>query len=143
MFNSVSFYQVMKILCTPLIIFIQSQFYDIQTDTRTKLSLLPVCIGIFITVATDMEINFYGTIFACLATISNTLYTIVKKKIFFNDKFLKWGKTKMNELDANPMQILLYQSITSCILLLFCIPIFDNVELLMAYHYDSENVVRN
>jgi solute carrier family 35, member E3 len=77
MFNSVSFYQIMKILCTPLIIFIQAQYYDIHTDTRTKLSLLPVCVGIFISVITDMEINIIGTVFAILATLSNTLYTIV------------------------------------------------------------------
>eukprot|EP01080_Neovahlkampfia_damariscottae_P003729 gene3729-6617_t len=127
MFNSVSFYQVMKILCTPLIILIQSYFYDIQTDSRTKLALLPVCFGIFITVVTDLEVNLYGTIFASLATISNTLYTI-------------WGKTKMKELDANPMQILLYQSITACILLCFCIPVFDDTELLITYHYNVENV---
>eukprot|EP01080_Neovahlkampfia_damariscottae_P010053 gene10053-2477_t len=127
MFNSVSFYQVMKILCTPLIIFIQSYFYDVQTDNRTKLALLPVCVGIFITVVTDMEINLVGTIFALLATLSNTLYTI-------------WGKTKMNELDANPMQILLYQSITSCIMLCFCIPIFDNTKLLMVYNFTPTNI---
>jgi solute carrier family 35, member E3 len=67
----------MKILCTPTIILIQERFYGISTDNRTKISLLPVCFGIFVTVVTDMEVNLVGTIFAILATISNTLYTIV------------------------------------------------------------------
>lgn len=46
----------------------------------------------------------------------------------------------MNELDANPMQILLYQSGTSAIILSCFIPIFDDVNLIRKYEYEFENV---
>jgi solute carrier family 35 protein E3 len=81
LYNSVSFYQVMKILGTPVIIFIEYYFYNKETSNNTKLSLIPVCVGIFITVVTDIEINTIGTIYAVLAIGSNSIYTIV---IIFN-----------------------------------------------------------
>jgi solute carrier family 35 protein E3 len=127
LYNSVSFYQVMKILCTPVIIAIESVFYGKYTDNRVKLSLIPVCLGIFITVATDFEVNLIGTVFALVAVVSNSLYTI-------------YGKTKQSELQANAMQILLYQSIQSAVILLFCIPIFDDTSKLLAYKFDTDSM---
>jgi solute carrier family 35, member E3 len=70
----------MKILCTPVIIFIEYYFYNKETSRNTMLSLVPVCIGIFITVVTDMSMNFIGTVYAIVAIASNSLYTIVRKK---------------------------------------------------------------
>jgi solute carrier family 35, member E3 len=96
-YNSVSFYQIMKILCTPTIILIKFYFYGEKTTRNTILSLLPVCVGIFIAIVTDTEINVVGTIWAILAVGSNSMYTI-------------YGKTKQNELEASAMQLLLYQS---------------------------------
>jgi hypothetical protein len=49
----------------------------------------------------------------------------------------------MSELDANPMQILLYQSATSAVILLFFIPAFDSVSLLIDFPYDSNNMVNS
>jgi solute carrier family 35, member E3 len=70
----------MKILCTPVIIFIEYYFYNKETSRNTILSLVTVCIGIFITVVTEMSMNFIGTVYAILAIASNSLYTIVRKK---------------------------------------------------------------
>ena len=47
----------------------------------------------------------------------------------------------MAELNANPMQILLYQSATSAVILLFFIPFFDSVSHLQTYPYDATNMV--
>jgi len=126
LYNSVSFYQVMKILGTPAIVFVQDRFYNTPTDFHTKLTLIPICIGCAIAVVTDLEINLVGTLWAIAAVGSNSMYTI-------------WGKTKMNELDANPMQILLYQSGTSAIMLIFCIPFFDDLSLIRAYEFNTAN----
>lgn len=130
LYNSVSFYQVMKILCTPVIIAIEAFFYAKYTDGRTKLTLVPVCLGIFITVVTDFEINLVGSIFALIAVLSNSLYTI-------------YGKTKQNELQANAMQILLYQSAQSAVILALFIPMFDDVSALRAFKFNRDNMVCN
>jgi solute carrier family 35, member E3 len=69
-----------------------------------------------------------GTIYALLAVVSNTMYTI-------------YGKTKQQELQCNAMQILLYQSIMSAFILMFFIPVFDDVKGLAMYAFDSVNSV--
>lgn len=77
LFNSVSFYQVMKIFGTPAIVLVQYYFYGVVTDNYTRLTLLPICVGSLISVFTDLETNLLGTVWAILAVISNTMYTIV------------------------------------------------------------------
>ncbi len=67
----------MKILCTPFILFIEYILYNKSTDTKTKLTLIPTCIGIFITVVTDMDVNLLGTVYALLAVGANAMYTVV------------------------------------------------------------------
>jgi solute carrier family 35 protein E3 len=128
MYNSVSFYQVMKILCTPAIIAIETLVYNKPTSFQIKLTLIPVCFGIFVTVCTDVEINLIGSIFALVAVGSNAMYTI-------------YGKRKQNELNVNAMQLLLYQSIMSAIILAFCVPVFDNIKELAEYEFTLPNVL--
>lgn len=128
LYNSVSFYQVMKILCTPAIIAIETLVYHKPTSFQIKLTLIPVCFGIFITVFTDVDINLVGTFFAIVAVGSNAMYTI-------------YGKRKQNELNVNAMQILLYQSIMSAVILAFCIPVFDDVKELMNYEFTPQNIL--
>jgi solute carrier family 35 protein E3 len=117
----------MKILGTPAIVFVQDRFYNTPTDNPTKLALVPICIGCAVAVVTDLEVNLIGTFWAIAAVASNTMYTI-------------WGKSKMNELDANAMQILLYQSGTSAVMLMVLVPFFDDISLIRAYEYNSVNV---
>src|SRR3989338_1069850 len=72
--NSVSVYQISKILVTPVLILLE---YITQGKTQSKetfLSLVPVCIGIMITVYTDAEVNLIGTFWAFLAIIANAFY---------------------------------------------------------------------
>lgn len=128
LYNSVSFYQVMKILCTPTIIAIETLMYNKPTSFQVKLTLVPVCFGIFMTVFTDVDMNFVGTMFAVIAVGSNAMYTI-------------YGKRKQNELNVNAMQILLYQSIMSAVILTFCIPICDDVSELLKYDFTLESVL--
>jgi len=121
-FNSVSFYQVTKILCTPLIIAIEFHMFR-KRETRDVLwSLIPTCVGIFSTVYTDSQINFTGSVWAILAVLSNSFYTI-------------FGKSKQNELGLNPLQILAYQAPISTIMLLPAIPFFDDWGKILAYQY--------
>lgn len=104
--NTVSIYQIFKIFCTPVIVCIESCIYKHHQTLPTLLSLLLVCVGIAITFYADTTVNFVGTFWASAAVIANSLYTV-------------WGKTKQIELNASPMQLLLYQAGTSAFLLLF------------------------
>ncbi|EFC46249.1 predicted protein, partial [Naegleria gruberi] len=118
-FNNISIsiiLSVMKIVCTPTIIGIEYLFYR-----RTQERRIPVCLGTFVTVFTDMDMNLYGSFMAILAVISNSLYTI-------------YGTEKQKELNANSLQVLLYQSLTSAFILMFTIPFLNDVHVI--YNYD-------
>ncbi|ORC90803.1 uncharacterized protein TM35_000072270 [Trypanosoma theileri] len=117
--NTVSVYQTSKIMCTPVIVWIEYTYYHKRENIGTLLSLVPICIGVGFTVYSDTNLNFSGTIWAILAIISNSLYTI-------------WGKTKQNELGVTPMQLLLYQAPISAVMLLFVLPL-DGIGELIAY----------
>lgn len=119
--NSVGVYQTSKILCTPVIVAVEYVAYHKRETRETLISLLPVCIGVFITVYTDNELNWIGSVWAILAIVSNSFYTI-------------WGKTKQSELNVSPMQILTYQAPLSAAMLLFATPI-DGLSQLRAYTY--------
>ncbi|KEG12894.1 hypothetical protein DQ04_01351170 [Trypanosoma grayi] len=117
--NSVSVYQTSKIICTPLIVWIEHVYYHKREDVWTLISLAPICFGVAFTVYSDTNLNPMGTLWAFLAIISNSLYTI-------------WGKTKQTELGVSPMQLLTYQAPLSALILLFALPI-DGIGNLMAY----------
>lgn len=118
--NSVSVYQVSKILCTPLIIAIEALWYGKRERRTTLLSLIPVCFGVSITFYVDSDVNLMGAVWIILAIISNSLYTV-------------WGKAKQLELDAQPMQLLLYQAPISAVILLFVAVPLDGKDALLSY----------
>ncbi|KAG5496719.1 hypothetical protein JIQ42_03551 [Leishmania sp. Namibia] len=118
--NSVSVYQVLKILCTPIILCIERVHYGKREKLSTLLSLLPVCVGVAITCFSDTDVNWIGTMWALLAIIANSLYTI-------------WGKTKQVEMGVQPMQLLMYQAPMSAVMLLLAVLPLDNAEKLAAY----------
>lgn len=118
--NSVSVYQVSKIFCTPVIVGLEATLYKRRESRRTLLSLVPVCIGVGITVYSDAQLNVTGTVWAVLAIVANSFYTI-------------WGKTKQDELQAQPMQLLLYQAPMSAAMLLLVAGPLDGVDALRKY----------
>lgn len=125
--NSVSVYQISKILVTPVLIMLE---YITQGKTQTRetlLSLIPVCVGIIITVYTDAEVNLVGTFWAGLAIVANSFYTM-------------WGSTKQKELEVTPMQILSYQAPVSAVMLCFTLPIFEPFHELTAFKFTSKSI---
>jgi solute carrier family 35 protein E3 len=122
--NSVSVYQISKILCTPVIVAVEWFYYGKKQSRATVLSLLPVCIGIAIAVYSDSSLNWVGSFWCVLAIISNSFYTI-------------WGKTKQDELKCNALQILSYQAPMSAVMLLFFIPVADDLAALQAFKMTS------
>ncbi|AYU81068.1 hypothetical protein, conserved [Leishmania donovani] len=125
--NSVSVYQVLKILCTPMIVLVERVHYGKREKLSTLLSLLPVCIGVGVTFYADTDVNWMGTVWAFLAIIANSLYTI-------------WGKTKQVELGAQPMQLLIYETPLSAVMLLLVVIPLDGGEKLAAYEVTFKTV---
>lgn len=125
--NSVSIYQISKILCTPLIVFIELIIYGKRESRAVLLSLVPVCLGIIISFYADADVNWVGSFWAFLAVIANSFYTI-------------WGKTKQQELGVTPMQILTYQAPVSAVMLVLSLPLMDPVQEVIAYKHTSFSV---
>lgn len=111
-YNSVGFYQLMKVLTTPMIVFIQTMWYNETFSLKIKLSLFITCIGVAIGTVTDTEANLIGTIVALSALLITSLYQI-------------WVGTKQKELECNPYQLLYWQAPISALLLIPCVPVLD------------------
>eukprot|EP00742_Colponemidia_sp_Colp-10_P003811 GILJ01004061.1.p1 GENE.GILJ01004061.1~~GILJ01004061.1.p1 ORF type:complete len:320 (-),score=44.79 GILJ01004061.1:148-1086(-) len=122
LFNTVSVYQLMKVMTTPTIVTIQYSLYGVSLDNMLKLSLVPVCIGVTLATVSSIEMTLVGAIYGVLGIVSASMYQI-------------WVGTKQKELGVNSMQLLFYQAPISAILLIFCIPFFDNVSNLLAFEY--------
>eukprot|EP00667_Euglena_gracilis_P013244 EG_transcript_13657 len=122
-YNSVGFYQIMKIANTPAILIMEYWLYGKRQHPRVLWALLIVCAGIGAAVFTEPKLNFVGAIHATLAVMFNSLYTI-------------WGKHKQVELKCNSPQLLLYQAPVAAGLLLFPM-MFDNMQGFLAYEYTN------
>ena len=95
-FNSVGFYQLMKVLTTPAIVLIQYVLYSVNVHNNLKLALLPVCIGVAMATVSDVEMNFWGTFHAVCGILSTSFYQI-------------WVKSKQQDLQLNSYQLLFLQ----------------------------------
>jgi len=115
-YNTVGFYQIMKTMTTPTILFIQTTFYNEKFSIPVVLSLIPVCVGSAITGISNVQVNVLGTVYAVAGVLVTSMYQILVG-------------TKQRELSVDSMQLLLYQAPISAFLLIFIIPIFDNVSL--------------
>lgn len=111
-YNSVGFYQLVKVLTTPMIVVIQTIWYNETFSLKIKLSLAVTCVGVIIGTVTDTEANLIGTIVALSALLITSLYQI-------------WVGTKQKELECNPYQLLYYQAPISALILIPIVPVLD------------------
>lgn len=112
--NSVTVYQMSKIICTPVIVLMEKRKYNQKLSYLTKVSLVIVCAGSLTSVGMDVNLTFSGLVWCVLAIFCGALYTV-------------WGKSKQEDLDATPLQLLLYQTGISSVLLILSLPLFENV----------------
>ncbi|CUF15972.1 transmembrane protein, putative [Bodo saltans] len=116
-YNSVGFYQLMKVLTTPIIVVIQTLFYNETFPTNIKLSLALTCVGVAIATVTDSEANLIGTLVAISALLVTCMYQI-------------WVGTKQKELECNSYQLLYWQAPISAVILVPIIPLLDDLSTL-------------
>eukprot|EP00668_Euglena_longa_P048280 GGOE01065348.1.p1 GENE.GGOE01065348.1~~GGOE01065348.1.p1 ORF type:complete len:336 (+),score=96.36 GGOE01065348.1:45-1010(+) len=126
-YNSVGFYQIMKIANTPAILIMEYFLYGKRQHPRVLWALVVVCTGIGAAVFTEPKLNFIGAIHATLAVMFNSLYTI-------------WGKHKQVELQCNSPQLLLYQAPVAAGLLLFPL-VFDDMQGFLSYEFTPTSLV--
>ena len=113
-YNSVGFYQLIKVLTSPMIAFIQEKFFGVPLPMPLKLTLALECLGVMIGTVTDVSVNFAGLVFAVLGLLGATYYQI-------------FVKTKQKALGADSFQVLHYQAPQSMLLVACMTPMFDNV----------------
>ena len=111
-YNSVGFYQLMKVLTTPMIVVIQTIWYNETFSLKIKLSLVVTCLGVAVGTVTDTEANLIGTIVSLSALLITSLYQI-------------WVGTKQKELECNSYQLLYYQAPISALMLIPIVPLLD------------------
>lgn len=104
--NSVGFYQLMKVLTSPVIVVIQYLNNGVELHYKLRLALIPICLGVGLATCSDIEMNFTGTLYAVLGILSTSMYQI-------------WVKSKQKELGLNSYQLLFYQAPISSIIVFF------------------------
>ncbi|KAF6032555.1 SLC35E3 [Bugula neritina] len=112
--NTVGTYQISKFMTTPCIIFIQTVFFQKKFSWKVKLTLIPVCLGVFLNNYNDVQINLKGLIFATSGVMVTSIYQV-------------WVGSKQQEFQANSMQLLYYQAPLSALLLMIVIPFAEPV----------------
>eukprot|EP01013_Petalomonas_cantuscygni_P005632 TRINITY_DN1628_c0_g1_i1.p1 TRINITY_DN1628_c0_g1~~TRINITY_DN1628_c0_g1_i1.p1 ORF type:complete len:331 (+),score=40.92 TRINITY_DN1628_c0_g1_i1:514-1506(+) len=141
LFNSVTIYQLSKILCTPFVVLIE-WWCTGRTHSRLALAaLIPVCLGFMLAVIAETSVSAMGIAWASAAVMSNALYTV-------------WGGTKQKELQTSPQNLLLYQSSLSTLLLLVVVPVtnaiaavtgmrplFEDLSVALTFPYSTNLVI--
>ena len=113
-YNSVGFYQLIKVLTAPLLVIIQSFFYGQTFSTKIKVSLAVTCTGVALATGSDTEANAFGTFVALSALLITAQYQI-------------WVGTKQKELECSSWQLLWWQAPISAVMLIPAIPFFDPI----------------
>ncbi|KAL0234814.1 hypothetical protein PCE1_001850 [Barthelona sp. PCE] len=122
--NSVSIYQVMKIMGTPACVVINAVMYKQKFSMKVWVAVLLVCLGVGVSTISDGEvkITFAGAIFGIAGFICNALY-------------VTWGGRWQKKLDANSFQLLSVQMPISAFFMFIFIFFFDDVEAVVNYEY--------
>lgn len=111
-YNSVGFYQVMKVMTTPTVVAIESLLYQKYLANQLKVALVPVCVGVILTAATDFRLNLVGSAFAIAGVIVTSFYQI-------------WSGTLQKSLDCNALQLQTYVAPLAALFTMPFMPIFD------------------
>lgn len=122
-YSSVTFYQIARILLTPLVASINFIFYRMSLPRAAALTLIPVCLGVGIvsyydTLPTEDKqaktTSPIGVFFALSGVFASSLYTV-------------WIGVYHKKLCMSSMQLLFNQAPWSSVLLWVFIPVVDTI----------------
>jgi solute carrier family 35 protein E3 len=123
-YNSVAFYQMMKVLTTPIVAFIQFFGYGIEMKGKVKVALGLTCIGVLGATMEEVTVSVLGSSVAFISVFVTAMYQVLVG-------------AKQKSLEADSMQLLSYQAPISAIMLLICCPFFENIHQIMTFPYSS------
>lgn len=109
-YNTIGFYQLMKVLTTPAIVLIQYLVYSVSVHPKLQMALVPVCVGVYLATSSDVDVNFWGTFHAIMGIVTTSFYQI-------------WVKTQQQDLQLDSYQLLFLQAPVSAVMvfmLSFC-----------------------
>lgn len=128
-YNSVGFYQLSKLMCIPVTLWIQYVAYNTTVSRSVQMTLIPITFGVGYATVYDIEIRWAGFIFAGFAIVATAVAQI------FTNVYQK-------SLDCNALQLLHHTSpLIACGMLAMC-PFFDDVQALVNYEYNTGCVIR-
>jgi solute carrier family 35 protein E3 len=113
-YNSVGFYQLMKVLTTPVIVVLQYFIYGVKEDKKLVMALIPVIIGVILATVNDFSFNVLGASYAVAGILSTSFYQM-------------FVKSKQDQLGANSWQLLKVQAPQAAIVVFILTPLFDTV----------------
>lgn len=120
-FSSVTFYQVARILLTPITAIMNYVLYRVTIPTRAVLALIPACLGVGI-------VSYYDSLPAANASIKTTSMLGVIfafAGIFASSLYTVWIASYRKKLNMSSMQLLHCQAPVSAVMLLYIIPFVD------------------
>lgn len=112
--NSVGFYQLCKVMTTPVIVVMQYYMYGVVEDPKLMAALVPVIMGVALATVNDFSFNVVGAFWAVAGILSTSLYQLFVKE-------------KQKSLDANSWQLLSYQAPQAAVIIFISTPFFDDV----------------
>lgn len=122
-YSSILFYQMVRVLNTPCVAVLNWLLAKTSMSMRAALALIPICLGVGIvsysetagkSVASDTTTSMWGVIFAPTALFAGAIYTI-------------WIAKYHKLLECTSMQLLLNQTPVSVLVMLYIIPVADDV----------------
>jgi solute carrier family 35, member E3 len=120
-FSTVAFYQIVRVLLTPLVAGINFVVYEIRIPRKAVWTLVPICTGVAIVSYYDAKAaggehvktsSMAGMVFAFAGVLASSLYTV-------------WIGTYQKKFEMSSMQLLFNQAPISAFLLLYVIPFTD------------------
>ncbi|GAM88315.1 hypothetical protein ANO11243_063480 [Dothideomycetidae sp. 11243] len=120
-YSSVTLYQTMRVLLTPLTALLNYILYNISITRKASLTLIPVCVGVGLLAWLDVKpadnvksTSILGVTFAMTGVVASSVYTI-------------WIQHHRIKLNMNSVQLLHRQSLVGAVTLLYFVPWFDNL----------------
>ena len=113
-YNSIGFYQLMKVMTTPAIVAIQFFAYGVNVHPKLQAALVPVCVGVYLATSSDVEVNFWGTFHAVMGIVTTSFYQI-------------WVKKEQQDLALDSYQLLFLQAPLSAVMVFLLSAYFEPI----------------
>ncbi|KAH0842385.1 Solute carrier family 35 member E3 [Fonsecaea pedrosoi] len=112
--NTVSFYQLAKIMTTPTVVAINFVLFGTRLPTPLLVAIMVSCLGVALTNVAMVSSNPTGSLVAIAAFVTTAFYQI-------------WIGKKVHELDISAPALLLNQAPISVVMLLVLLPFTDTI----------------